>query len=340
MMDSWFWWILTCGFSLYFVVLLLEFNRPAQKLMEQIDNQEIRRHDMEQRLERAREESTELKNRLEELEYRMEDMEEQRQEILPAANQKTMTQVPSGPFVMGGREEDSPRNERPAHSVYLSAFYILKYPVTNMDYREFVQCTVHKQPIHWQRDTYPTGLGHHPVVNVSWQDAQAYAAWRGARLPTEAEWEKAARGTDERHYPWGNRFVDGERCNSCNQVGATTPVTEYPEGRSEYGVWDLCGNVYEWCADYYDEDYYRSGPNSNPKGPEGGQKRVVRGGCFQDTRAVLRVTHRLGENEVGTRETIGFRIAMDAQGSLPPPLSEAEMPGSRSSEEPPRREIS
>ena len=223
-----------------------------------------------------------------------------------------MVYIPAGPFVMGGRDDDTPRNERPAHSVYLPAYFIAKFPVTNLDFYEFVKHTGHKPPIHWQRGTYPTGLGHHPVVNVSWQDAQAYAAWRGARLPTEAEWEKAARGTDERHYPWGNRFVDGERCNSCNQVGATTPVTEYPDGRSPYGAWDMCGNVYEWCADYYDEDYYKTSPSSNPKGPEGGQERVVRGGCYQDTRAVLRVTHRLGVSEVTVRENIGFRIAMDA----------------------------
>ena len=235
-----------------------------------------------------------------------------RNEYEEAFESHGMIYIPAGPFVMGGRDEDSPRNERPAHSVHLPAYFIAKYPVTNMDYREFIQNTGHKPPVHWRQTNYPTDLGHHPVVNVSWQDAQTYAQWKGARLPTEAEWEKAAAGTDERHYPWGNRFVDGERCNSCNQVGATTPVTEYPDGRSPYGAWDMCGNVYEWCADYYDEDYYKTSPSSNPKGPEGGQERVVRGGCYQDTRAVLRVTHRLGVSEVTVRENIGFRIAMDA----------------------------
>ena len=219
--------------------------------------------------------------------------------------------IPSGPFVMGGREEDTPRNERPAHTVDLSAYFIGRYPVTNQDYREFVRCTGQRDPIHWARGTFPTGTGQHPVVNVSWQDTRDYAAWIGARLPTEAEWEKAARGVDERHYPWGNRFVDGERCNGNNSVGTTTMVNEFPEGRSPYGVWDMCGNVYEWCADYYDEDYYKISPGSNPKGPDGGQERVVRGGCFGETRSALRVTHREGVSEVSSRETTGFRIVMD-----------------------------
>ncbi|HIG53065.1 MAG TPA: hypothetical protein EYQ18_03595 [Candidatus Handelsmanbacteria bacterium] len=223
-----------------------------------------------------------------------------------------MVYIPARPFVMGGMDEDSPRNERPAHSVVLGAYFIGKYPVTNLDFYKFVENTGHKPPIHWSQGTYPADLGYHPVVNVTWQDAQAYAEWKGGRLPTEAEWEKAARGTDERHYPWGNRFVDGERCNGNNAVGTTTMVNEFPEGRSPYGVWDMCGNVYEWCADYYDEDYYKTSPSSNPKGPDGDQERVVRGGSYMETRAGLRVTHREGVKEVACRETIGFRIAMDA----------------------------
>ena len=223
-----------------------------------------------------------------------------------------MVYIPAGPFIMGGRDEDSPRNQRPAHSVALGSYFIGQYPVTNLDFYEFVENTGHGAPIHWSQGTYPSDLGYHPVVNVTWRDAQEYAGWKGARLPTEAEWEKAARGTDERNYPWGNRFVDGERCNGNNAIGATTPVNDFPYGRSPYGVWDMCGNVYEWCADYYDEDYYKVGPGANPKGPDGGQERVVRGGSFGETRAALRGTHREGVKEVASRSTIGFRIAMDA----------------------------
>jgi len=316
-MGEWWWWILTCGFSLYFVILLLEFNRPAQKLQEQIDNQETRRIDMGRRFEHAQQQIEEMKIRQDKIENDMEDQEERRKEVLPGANKRLMIHVSSGPFTMGGRDEDSPRNEWPAHTVFLSDYYISRYPITNQEYREFVQCTGHRIPIHWQRGTFPAGTGKHPIANVSWQDADAFARWRGARLPSESEWEKAARGTDERPYPWGSRFTEGERCNANNQVGTTTPVNEFPDGRSFYELWDMAGNVYEWCQDFYDDEYYKSSPATNPKGPDGGQERVVRGGCYIESRAALRTTHREGVGEVTTRDTIGFRIAMDAEQTVP-----------------------
>ena len=133
-----------------------------------------------------------------------------------------MVYIGPGAFTMGGRDEDSPRNEPPAHSITLSGYYIGKTPVTNQEYREFVQCTGYKAPIHWQRGTFPPGVGKHPVANVSWRDACVYAEWWGARLPTEAEWEKAAQSNDERPYPWGSRFTEGERCNTNNLVGTTS----------------------------------------------------------------------------------------------------------------------
>jgi len=320
-MDNWIWWILTCALALYFVILLLEFNRPSQKLMEQIDVMETRRREMELRLVQAQEETTTMKNRLEEIQLQWDALEERRKEILPEANARLMVPIPAGSFVMGGEEEESPRNELPGHVVHLPDYYIGRQPVTNQDYREFVQCTDHRPPIHWQRDTYPAGLGKHPVVNVSWQDAQTYAEWRGARLPTEAEWEKAARGTDERRYPWGDRFQEGEYCNANNPMGTTTPVDEYPLGCSPYGVWDMVGNVYEWCADYYEADYYRISPGTHPKGPDGGQDRVIRGSCYMDTRGVLRATNRGGGTEVSSRDNIGFRIAMTAKETAPVPES-------------------
>jgi iron(II)-dependent oxidoreductase len=312
-MDEWITWILTCGFSLYFVVLMLEFNRPSKKLMEQIDNQEVRRQEMQRRHAQAQEQTEEIVVRLEKLEHYMGELDEKRKKILPEANKRLMVHVAAGPYTMGGRDEDSPGAERPAHTVELSAYYIGKTPVTNQDYHEFVQCTGHRTPIHWQRGTFPAGMGKHPVANVSWQDAHDYAAWRNARLPSESEWEKAARGTDERPYPWGTRFTEGERCNATNQIGSTTPVDDYPDGRSFYEVWDMAGNVYEWCQDYFDEEYYKDSPPTNPKGPEGGQERVIRGGSYQETRAALRTTHRMGASEVSTRDNIGFRVAMDAE---------------------------
>jgi sulfatase modifying factor 1 len=295
-----------------FVVLLLEFNKPQQKLVEQIDSQETRHNEMRGRLQQVQQEAEEMSRRMEELDQTWEELEQTRKELLPLANQRLMVQIPAGPFVMGGRDEESPNSERPSHTVYLAAFYIHPFPVTNQDYREFVQVTGHRTPIHWQRGTFPTGLGNHPVTNVTWHDARAYADWSGARLPTEAEWEKAARGTDERPYPWGDRFVEGERCNSNNMVGSTTPVDEFPDGRSPLGLWDMVGNVYEWCSDYYDEEYYKNSPPANPRGPEGGQERVVRGGSFQETRAGLRSTHRAGAAETYNRDNTGFRMAMSS----------------------------
>ena len=308
-MGDWVYWIATCVVSLYFVMLLLDFNKPSKKLMEQIDHQEGRRREMEQRHLKVQEDVVQIRSRSEDLDLQMEELEQRREDLLLEANKRRMIHIEAGSFAMGGSEDDSPDNERPSHPVHLSNYYIDAYPVTNQDYREFVNCTGYKVPVHWQRGTYPTGLARHPVVNVSWHDAKAYAEWMGARMPSESEWEKAARGTDERLYPWGSRFVD-DRCNSNNVVGATLPVDEFPLGRSPYGLWDMSGNVYEWCEDYYDEAYYKYSPATNPKGPEGGQERSIRGGFFSETRPNVRTTHRNSAPESHTRENVGFRLAM------------------------------
>ncbi len=131
-------------------------------------------------------------------------------------------------------------------------------------------------------------------------------------MPTEAEWEKAARGQDQRPCPWGARFVEGERCNSTNFYGTTAPVDEFPDGRSPYGVWDMAGNVYEWCSDCYDEAYYNISPAVNLQGMEGGRERSVRGGDYQETRAGIHTTHRTGVVENHRRDNIGFRCVLDA----------------------------
>ena len=308
MADNWIWWILTCAISLYCVMLLLDFNKPSKKLLETIDHQESRRRDMTTKLAKLQEDIVQIKSRSEDQDLQMEDFEQRRKDLLEEANKRRMIEIPGGMFTMGGSQEDNPDSERPAHPVNVSTFHMDAYPVTNQDYREFVNCTGYKTPIHWQRGTYPTGLARHPVSNVSYQDSKAYADWMGARLPTEAEWEKAARGTDERLYPWGSRFVD-DRCNSNNVVGTTLMVDEYPLGRSPYGIWDMSGNVYEWCDDYYDEDYYKFSPSTNPRGPEGGQERVIRGGFFSETRPNVRTTHRSSAPENHTRENVGFRLA-------------------------------
>jgi len=189
-----------------------------------------------------------------------------------------MVYVPAGEFIMGSN--DGADEEEPQRSVYLDGYWMYRHPVTVAQYRKFCSETRRKMPDPpswgWKDD--------HPIVNVTWHDAKAYADWAGVQLPTEAQWEKAARGTDGRAYPWGNEFdaskaVCGVRRRS---EKSTAPVGSIPSGASPYGCLDMAGNVWEWCADWYDEDYYRSAPNRNPTGPASGSRRVLRGGSWYD----------------------------------------------------------
>lgn len=164
------------------------------------------------------------------------------------AELETMITIPAGEFLMGTDRRRSDEQNRPQHRVFLPAYRIDKYPVTNAQYARFVAATGHRPPLHWDNGKIPPGLELHPVTMVSWFDAMAYAKWAGKRLPTEAEWEKAARGPDGRRWPWGSH-MDVTRLNTYYNVGSTTAVTRYPEGASYYGVMDMAGNVSEWVAD-------------------------------------------------------------------------------------------
>ena len=280
---------------------------------------------------------------------------------------KGMVYIPAGEFIMGNNG-GFPEDEKPQHTVYLDAYYIDKHEVTNKQYKKFVRSTGHRLPFHWIDGNYPPEQGDYPVVGVSFQDAQAYAKWAGKRLPTEAEWEKAARGTDGRIWPWGDEWHF--RCANSQEVHAerhimtanlqkyrkdlsrarryewysslrsrardpyiyhqstpektlvedmreatlentqklskvrreiqkereklsredtrllenlgfqTTPVGYFKDGASSYGVFDMAGNVWEWVADRYDRDYYEHSTQKNPKGPERGETRALRGGSW------------------------------------------------------------
>jgi formylglycine-generating enzyme required for sulfatase activity len=223
--------------------------------------------------------------------------------------------IPAGPFWMGCPRDDPEafENEKPCRRIELPAYRIGKYPVTNLDYYQFVVATHHRSPGHW-KGQLPKELTDHPVVNVSYAEAQAYCEWLSRvtgtqyRLPTEQEWEKAARGTDERRYPWGKEWHP-DRCNSLEaEHASTTPVRAYePRGASPYGVLDLVGNVAEWTASWYDA--YPGTPSQSPFFGE--IQRVVRGGAWMHSAQWTRVTFRGHYRPETRRDVLGFRIVTD-----------------------------
>ncbi|QUV99746.1 SUMF1/EgtB/PvdO family nonheme iron enzyme [Chloracidobacterium sp. MS 40/45] len=228
----------------------------------------------------------------------------------PSVAPPDMVLVPGGVFQMGSQSAEDPAkpSEVPAHEVIVRPFLMDRYEVTNAAYAAFVKATGHPVPPDWKKGTYPTGKDNHPVGNVSWEDARAYAAWAGKRLPTEAEWEFAARGTEGRRYPWGNDF-DRWRLNSAEtNVGHTEPVGSFPTGATPEGVFDMAGNVTEWTAS--DDTAY---PGSAYK-PEPGHK-IVRGGGFSLPSKYASATKRTQVPPNTRNAALGFRCARDVEPS-------------------------
>lgn len=209
--------------------------------------------------------------------------------------------------------------EQPLHSVELSEYSIGKYPVTNREYQVFVKEAGYKSPQGWEDGQYPSKKGDHPVVNVSWNDAQEYCKWLSGktnktyRLPTEAEWEKAARGTDGRNYPWGIDF-DSKKCNMDETgIGDTSPVDQFsPQGDSPYGCADMAGNVWEWCADWFNENEYKNRKEGvkDPQGPDKGDSHVLRGGSFNRSRLSIRCARRYRRKPYYVSKNLGFRVVV------------------------------
>jgi formylglycine-generating enzyme required for sulfatase activity len=205
-------------------------------------------------------------------------------------------------------------NEQPQHRLYLPDYYIGKTPVTNIQYATFVQAINHQQPFYWQGGQPPADKLDHPVVGVSWYDAVAYCQWltenagRLYRLPTEAEWEKAARGTDGRIYPWGNQW-DAKRCNTI--VGGPSPVGAYPNGASPYGLLDMAGNVWEWCATKWGKSYpYNTQEDEwSAEYLQGSGARVLRGGSWNDDQLDARCAYRVYYNPHFRYFSFGCRVA-------------------------------
>jgi formylglycine-generating enzyme required for sulfatase activity len=230
-----------------------------------------------------------------------------------------MIHIPASKFLMGSDEGKD--NEKPPHEVYLDGFYIARHPVTNGQYEEFVSATGHDQVRVWRKETYRKGKENHPVVSVSWHDALAYCRWLSEetgeemRLPTEAEWEKAARGTDLRRYPWGHEF-DKSKCNTQESaIGGTTPVGKYsPRGDSPYGVADMAGNVWEWCSTRWgkgwDEcDYPYPYEKDERENLEGEYSRLLRGGAWNYLPGAARCAARNGHTPASRYNHSGFRCA-------------------------------
>jgi formylglycine-generating enzyme required for sulfatase activity len=235
------------------------------------------------------------------------------EEYLFRKDSAVMIRVPAGTFTMGSDSGYS--DEQPVHPVYLDEYYVDKYEVTNRQYKRFCGATGRgypPDPGFPGMSDYFTAYPSYPVVDVSWNDAQAYCTWAGKALPTEAEWEKAARGTDARKYPWGNAEPNGTRCNiHANNDGYdyTSPVGNYPDGVSPYGCMDMAGNVWEWCNDWYASDYYGGSPGSNPQGPSSGSYRVFRGGSWYYGAWYLRCSNRLRVVPSYRNDYLGFRCA-------------------------------
>ncbi len=224
--------------------------------------------------------------------------------------------IPAGDFLMGSADSDKEANgdEKPQHKVYLDAFWMDKTEVTNAMYALCVQAGACKTLIEtksFARSSYYTSpqFKDFPVIYVSWDDAGRYCKWAERRLPTEAEWEKAARGADGKLYPWGDTSPSPSLLNFNKNVGDTTQAGKYPDGASTYGVLDMAGNVWEWVADWYDEKYYSKSPNRNPDGPASGGFGILRGGAWVTEVNYVRAAQRLKVAFDFRDSILGFRCA-------------------------------
>ena len=232
---------------------------------------------------------------------------------------REMVEIPEGPFTMGYDQGDP--DEAPAHPVYLKAFFIDLKEVTQSEYARFAKMTkreIPKVPV-FEEEISKLVNPDYPVVGIGWNDAFGYCRWAGKRLPTEAEWEKAARGEGRRLYPWGDKFsytfsnVDGDD----DGFLYLAPVGSYEVGRSPYGAYDMTGNVAEWVADSYDPQYYQNTTFRDPTGPETSEFKVIRGGTWRDSKLNARITKRFSAKMWRTDATMGFRCALSVDAYEP-----------------------
>ena len=295
--------------AVLWVHIFIDYRRKLMRVMPGVEQVASRKREFNDKISATETSYSDCVSHIEKLRTEIIAMEQKRLDLLVKLNEGEMVPVPAGTLRMGsnlaGRE-----NENPEHKVQIKAFYLDRYEVTNLQYKDFVDVAGHRMPVHWQNGTFPAGKGEHPVANVSWEDARTYAEWTGKRLPTEAEWEWAARGRDGREYPWGKQ-PSQDHANYGSPDNKTTPINKYLKGVSEFGVWDLCGNVGEWVNDWYENKYYSRSPESDPKGPAEGHLKVYRGGGYHTNRMDIRAASRHSATPTMYQDYIGFRCAMD-----------------------------
>lgn len=227
-----------------------------------------------------------------------------------------MILIPEGKFLLGSPNGDT--DTQPMRECFLPAYYIDRYPVTNERYLQFIKNAGHPPPAHWWNPKEHGGQffapekAHHPVTNIHYQDAIQYCEWSGKRLPTEAEWEKAARTSDGRAYPWGIHWQKGIANFGTHQ---TTPVYAFPEGQSPYGAYDLLGNTWEWVTDWYSAETYQHINPTTPHGPQQGTHRVIRGGSYADPPSSISSYTRGYRDPLLASPTLGFRCALHSPNS-------------------------
>ena len=231
-----------------------------------------------------------------------------------------MILIPSGEFLMGSEEGKGRADEYPRHKVYLDTFYIDRFEVTGKDFEEYLSNNPKQHPTitgWWGREVR-TDMKKRPVFGLSWTRCKDYCEWRGKRLATEAEWERAAAGIEGRKYPWGNSLPDKERANfnRCCFIRkglSTEEVGSYRLGATPEGIYNLAGNIAEWVYDWYDKNYYKNSEYANPRGPKNGVNHTIRGGAWNSLSDYLRSSARYGYDEAKDFYGIGCRCAMSVK---------------------------
>ena len=227
-----------------------------------------------------------------------------------------MVLIPAGEFLMGSPEGTGRKDEYPQHKVTLDAFWIDRYEVTGGDFEKYLEQNPKQHPTitGWYDRKARPEMVHKPVIGLTWKRCRNYCLWRGKRLPTEAEWERAAGGTHHRTYPWGEEPLDAtrahfNRCCFINKGDILREAGSLERGKTPEGVYDMSGNIAEWVFDWYDARYYQKSPRKNPKGPPKGKYHVIRGGAWNSLSDYMRVSHRYGQNDGQDFYGIGCRCA-------------------------------